>query len=219
MLIRGKKVLTMSENLVSISRLLSNTLYQRLKRLGFRLKKEGIFYKPYDKGMYLRLGLNEASKGSKSVTINPILGVGYLPLEDLLCELTNKKKQPYLFATFSANIGGFTNQNVALKFTFQRDAMEQDVEKFVDETATIMEGTISVFNSKYDVVEGLEIFPPVQQPVERKALAYYLLANDKQADLLIEKELDRVKTQHVIIRKQFETFVEEFYRYKARKNH
>lgn len=195
---------------IKISKLLSDTVANFLKPLGFKKKKEGIFYKIYNENLYLTLGLNESDKDSDKVTINPMFGIGWLQAEELLAELSKTKFNKYLFCSFSSNIGGFTKENKTMRYVFNRDSIEEDVIFFTNEIAPIFNQSMAIYSRSNQLLEGLQKYPPLQQKVERYVCFLYLFDEIGEANKIIEQETLRLENEHPVMRERFALFSKNF---------
>jgi len=196
----------MTVKLESMSKLLSFTCIPCFKEIGYAKKKEGIFFKKYDDGLYLRIGFNESEKTDDHLTINPMFGVGWLDLETLLCELAEEKNKPYLYPSFSSNIGGFDKENEVVKFTFSRGNIDKEVNYFKEYLNNISLKTEERFAKRSDLLEGLTQYRPLQQYQERLACYHFLLNDKLRVSEVIENEKRRLSDYHPSIQEEYDVF-------------
>jgi hypothetical protein len=200
----------MSNKLVSMGKLLSDTCIPFFKEIGFKKKKEGIFYKKYGDDLYLRIGFNESGKSTNTVIINPMFGVGWRALESLMAECNKGKYSPYLYATFSSNIGGFDEKNDVVKFTFSRDNIIEDVKSFQKYLNSISFKTEERFANHSDLLNGLTRYISVRQHQEKLACYNFLIGDKSTALGILEKEREHLSSAHPVMQDEFMIFADEF---------
>ncbi|MEQ3444024.1 hypothetical protein AB8S08_05285 [Pseudidiomarina sp. PP-1MA] len=200
----------MSGKLVPMGKLLSDTCISLFKEIGFKKKKEGIFYKQYGDDLYLRIGFNESDKSANSLVINPMFGVGWRKLESFLTECNKGKYSPYLYASFSSNIGGFDDNNDVVKFTFERDSIIEDAQSFQGYLNFISLKTEERFANHSDLLDGLLRYTSVRQQQEKLACYHFLLGDKSKALNILDKERERLSSAHPVMQEEFEMFANEF---------
>ena len=200
----------MSGKLVPMGKLLSDTCISLFKEIGFKKKKEGIFYKQYGDELYLRIGFNESDKSANTLVINPIFGVGWRKLESFLTECNKRKYSPYLYASFSSNIGGFSENNNVIKFTFERDNIIKDSQSLQEYLNFISLKTEERFANHSDLLSGLLRYTSVRQQQEKLACYHFLIGDKSKALNILDKERKCLSSAHPVMQEEFEMFAHEF---------
>jgi hypothetical protein len=194
----------------TINSLLTSVCVEEFKSIGFAKKKEGIFFCKYENDMYLRLGFNISKKEKDVLVINPMFGVGWEPLEGLISKLSGKSYSPYLFASFSSNIGGFMPDNVARHFTFNRESIHQEVVEFSSFLSTVSDNAKNQYSGENAIISGLEKYPPMQQSAERWICTHFLLGDKRKSIELLESETKKLEGAHPVMQQQFKAFADAF---------
>ena len=199
----------MTTKKINLNKLLSDACIPLFAEIGFKKKKEGIFYKKYGDDLYLRIGFNTSSYKGDELIINPMFGVGWRALEALKAECNQEKYSPYLFQSFIGNLGVMGEADGYTRFTFYRNTMLEDVKPFQEYLHKVALLTEKRFATHADLEEGILKFPS-QEHLERLACYYFLMENKPKAMEYFEKAHIRTRDRGSLMWENFQIFAKGF---------